>query len=122
MNNKSQSVSQVLNQVTSQSIRWCTPSIESNMKKVQDPYLSDMSVSFSGLGDPSEPSGIFAQAFSKAAAAYGAEKTLFSVNGSTGSNFIVLRTLAKQIPNLRVLALRNIHKSILNACQDYGIN
>lgn len=119
---KYSSITQVLNEVTPHSIRWCTPSIEPTIEKVACPYTSDMSVSFSGLGYPGEPSGIFAEAYEKAAIAYGAEKTLFSVNGSTGSNFVVLRALSKQIPNLRILALRNIHKSILDACLDYGIN
>ncbi len=81
-----------------------------------------MSVSYEELGFPSEPSGMFLEAYKRAAKAYGSDKTLFSVNGCTGSNFIVLRTLARQIPNVRILALRNIHKSVLHACEDYGIN
>lgn len=122
MNKNFKNITQVLNETTNKSIRWCTPSIEIDHDRVKNIYSSDMSVSFEGLGFPSEPSGIFYEAYEKAAKAYGSDKTLFSVNGSTGCNFIVLRTLAKQIPNLRILAQRNIHKSILNACQDYGIN
>lgn len=119
---KYRNITQVLNEVIPTYIRWCTPSIGVNLEKVKNHYLSDMSVSFQGLGFPSEPSGIFLEACNKAAKVYGSDKTLFSVNGSTGSNFIVLRTLAKQIPNLRILAQRNIHKSVLHACQDYVIN
>lgn len=122
MRKKYKSITQVLNSVTPNYIRWCTPSIELKTEKVRNQYLSDMSVSFEKLGFPSEPSGIFLEAYSRAAKVYKADRTLFSVNGSTGSNFIVLRTFAKQIPNLRILALRNIHKSVLHACQDYGIN
>src|SRR5258708_4134351 len=122
MNKNYKSITQVLNDITKKSIRWCTPSIDISFEKVKNQYLSDMSVSFEELGLPSEPSGIFSTAYNQAAKTYGSGKTVFSVNGSTGSNFIVLRTLAKQIPNLRFLAQRNIHKSILHACQDYSIN
>src|SRR5437867_3266008 len=94
-------------------IRWCTPSIDPTSAKVLDPYKSDISVSHQSLGFPSEPSGIFKEAYEKAAYAYGADQTLFSVNGSTGSNYTVLRTLSKQFTNLKVLAQRNIHKSVM---------
>lgn len=116
------SIAEVLNKITPSTIRWCTPSIIQNLEIVKNPYESDMSVSFECLGFPAEPSGIFLESYQRAAKVYGAERTVFSVNGSTGGNFIVLRTLFKQISKLRILSLRNIHKSILNACQDYGIN
>ena len=111
-----------LNHVTPKTIRWCTPSIDMNSAQVTNPYLSDTSVSHESLGYPGDPSGIFKQIYDHAAKAYGAAHTLFSVNGTTGSNFMVLRALSKQIPNLRILAGRNIHKSIVVACEDYGIN
>ncbi len=122
MHKKFTNITEALNQTTRKSIRWCTPSIDVDNEKVKNIYESDMSVSLEGLGFPTEPSGIFLEAYEKAANAYGSDKTLFSVNGSTGGNFIILRSLAKQIPNIRILAQRNIHKSVLNACQDYGIN
>src|SRR4029077_20792519 len=78
--------------------------------------------SFESLGYPSDPSGIFKVAYDCAAKAYGAHHTLFSVNGTTGSNFMVLRALSKQIPNLRILSARNVHRSIVAACEDYAIN
>lgn len=115
-------ITHALNNATKNSIRWCTPSIDFQTERVLDHYLSDMSVSYESLGFPSEPSGIFLDAYKRAAKAYKSDRTLFSVNGSTGSNFIVIRALSKQIQNLRILAQRNIHKSILNACQDYGVN
>jgi lysine decarboxylase len=122
MKSKYRNITQVLNSAVPNTIRWCTPSVAIDVEKVKNHYISDVSVSFERLGFPSEPSGIFLDAYTRAAKLYGADQTLFSVNGSTGSNFIVLRTLSKQIPNLRILALRNIHKSILHACQDYSIN
>lgn len=115
-------LTQALNTVTRKSIRWCTPSIDPDMEKVKNIYESDMSVSYEGLGFLSEPSGVFLKAFQYAAKIYGSDKTIFSVNGSTGGNFIALRSLSKQIPHLRVLAQRNIHLSVLHACQDYGID
>lgn len=111
-----------LNHVTHKAIRWCTPSIDPTFSQVKNPYISDASTSFESLGYPSEPSGIFKYIYDCAAHAYGADRTLFSVNGSSGSNFIVLRALSKQFPNLRVLATRNIHRSIVAASEDYGIN
>jgi arginine decarboxylase len=111
-----------LNHVTHKAIRWCTPSIDQTFSQVKDPYASDTSTSFESLGYPADPSGIFKKMYDHAAEAYGADHTLFSVNGSTGSNFMVLRALSKQIPNLRILSMRNVHRSIVVACEDYGIN
>lgn len=111
-----------LNNFTHKAVRWCTPSIDLTFAQVEDPYASDTSTSFESLGYPSDPSGIFKQVYDHAASAYGADHTLFSVNGTTGSNFMVLRALSKQIPNLRILSERNVHRSIVAACEDYGIN
>ena len=111
-----------LNHIARKAIRWCTPSIDSTFIQVKNPYASDTSISFESLGYPQDPSGIFKKIYEQAARAYGADHTLFSVNGTTGSNFMVLRALSKQIPNLRILSERNVHKSIVSACEDYGIN
>lgn len=111
-----------LNHVTHKAIRWCTPSIDLTFAQVKNPYASDTSTSFESLGYPSEPSGVFKTIYEHAARVYGADHTLFSVNGTTGSNFMVLRALSKQIPNLRILSARNVHRSIVAACEDYGIN
>lgn len=115
-------ITHTLNKHTKEAIKWCTPSLDNASSRVINPYESDISVSYQLLGFPSEPSGIFKRAYDYAARAYGADHTLFSVNGSTGSNFIVLRALSKQIPNLRILAQRNLHKSVVSACEDYSIN
>jgi arginine decarboxylase len=112
----------ILNKETRNTIRWCTPSIDLESAQVKNPYESDTSISYESLGFPSEPSGVFKKMYDCAARVYGADHTVFSVNGSSGSNFMVLRALSKQIPNLRVLAQRNVHKSIVSACEDYGIN
>lgn len=122
MNKKWTSFTRVLNEVAPNYIRWCTPSVMLHFERIKDFYQSDTSISFEGLGFPFSPSGIFSDAYNRAAKAHRSDRTLFSVNGSTGSNFIILRTLAKQIPNIKILAQRNIHKSVLCACEDYGIN
>ena len=111
-----------LNHFTHKAIRWCTPSIDLTFSQVKNPYASDASISHESLGYPADPSGIFKDIYDHAAKAYGADHTLFSVNGTTGSNFMVLRALSKQIPNLRILSERNVHRSIVAACEDYGIN
>jgi arginine decarboxylase len=111
-----------LNNMEPKTIRWCTPSIDSTFTQVKNPYASDISISHESLGYPSDPSGIFKKIYDHAAKAYGADHTLFSVNGTTGSNFMVLRALSKQIPNLRILSERNVHRSIVAASEDYGIN
>ncbi len=111
-----------LNHITHKAIRWCTPSIDLTFSQVKNPYASDTSISHESLGYPADPSGIFKKIYDHAAIAYGADHTLFSVNGSTGSNFMVLRALSKQVPNLRILSGRNVHRSIVAACEDYGIN
>ena len=116
------SITYALNKKAKNAIRWCTPSIDRFSSRVVEPYDSDVSVSYQSLGFPSEPSGIFKKAYDRAARAYGADHTLFSVNGSTGSNFMVLKALSKQIPNLRILSQRNVHKSVVTACEDYSIN
>jgi arginine decarboxylase len=115
-------ITKVLNKQCMRAVKWCTPSIDYSSERVKDPYESCTSVSYETLGFPNIPSGIFKKAYDQAAKVYGADHTLFSVNGSTGSNFTVLRALSKQIPNLRILAQRNIHKSIVYACEDYAIN
>jgi arginine decarboxylase len=111
-----------LNHISREAIRWCTPSIDLTFAQVENPYSSDISISHESLGYPADPSGIFKKIYDHAAKAYGADHTLFSVNGTTGSNFMVLRALSKQIPNLRILSERNVHRSIVAACEDYGIN
>jgi arginine decarboxylase len=111
-----------LNHVARKAIRWCTPSIDMTFAQVVCPYASDTSISYESLGYPADPSGIFKDVYEKAARAYGADHTLFSVNGTTGSNFMVLRALSRQIPNLRLLAGRNVHRSVVVACEDYRIN
>ena len=103
-------------------IRWCTPSIHPRVPRVNGIYDNDISISYHSLGNPTLNTGIFRKAHDLAAKAYSSEHTLFCVNGSSGSNFIVLRALSHQLKEVNMLAQRNVHKSISVASEDYGIN
>ncbi len=111
----------ILNNEMDNVIRWCTPSINPRVMRVRGIYECDMSVSYHGLGNPSLDTGIFHKAHKLAAKAYGADFTLFSVNGTTGSNFVVTRALKAQLGKVNMLAQRNVHKSMSVAIEDYGI-
>ncbi len=103
-------------------IQWCTPSIHPAVPRVHGIYENDISVSYHSLGNPCTNTGIFFEAQRLAAQAYSSDHTLFCVNGSTGSNFIILRALKKQFGKLKILAQRNVHKSIGTACEDFQID
>ena len=66
--------------------------------------------------------GVFAEAERFAAAAQGADRTMFSVHGSSGSNWIVLRMLALERQDALVLVARNIHHSVINALKAFGLD
>ncbi len=110
-----------LNHLIPHSIHWCTPSISPKVTRVHDVYFSDMSISYHELGNPALCTGIFGEAHKLAAKAYKADETVFSVNGTTGSNFMVIKALKKQLDNVHILAQRNIHKSICAACCDFRV-
>lgn len=110
------------NEISGSVVQWCTPSIHIEVPRVQGVYENDISVSYHSLGNPCTNTGIFLKAHQLAAKAYGADYTLFGVNGSTGSNFIVLRALKHQLGKVKLLAQRNVHKSITTAAEDYKID
>lgn len=110
------------NGIDSTITRWCTPSIHPSVPRVRGIYENDISISYHSLGNPSMDNGIFHDAHVLAAKAYGADHTLFGVNGSTGSNFMILRALKNQLGKMKLLAQRNVHKSISVATEDYQID
>ncbi len=57
-----------------------------------------------------------------AAAAQGADRTMFSVHGSSGSNWSVLRALALERSDALVLVPRNIHHSVINALKAFRLD
>lgn len=110
------------NQLGATTTQWSTPSIHMEVPRVQDIYKNDTSVSYHSLGNPCTNTGLFLTAHQLAAKAYKADHTLFTVNGSTGSNFIVLRALKHQLGKVKILAQRNVHKSISTATEDYQMD
>ena len=65
-----------------------------------------------GMDNLLEPRGIIKESQELAAKAFGAKATYYAVNGSTGSNYIAMATIAK--PGDKVLVQRNSHKSMYN--------
>ncbi len=65
-----------------------------------------------GLDDLRAPSGILADALERAALTYGAERTFFLVNGSTGGILSAIYALCR---GRSVVMARNCHKSVYNA-------
>jgi arginine decarboxylase len=112
----------VLNRDVGRYHRWCTPSILEHQERVEDFYASDVSISAGFFGTLVDHTGIFGEAERFAAAAQGADRTMFSVHGSSGSNFIVLRALALESRDALVLVARNIHHSVINAIKAFGLD
>src|SRR4051794_6066870 len=112
----------VLNEDVRRYHRWSTPSILSAQERVEDFYASDVSISAGFFGTLVDHTGVFGEAERFAAAAQGADRTMFSVHGSSGSNWIVLRMLALERPDALILVARNIHHSIINALKAFGLN
>jgi lysine decarboxylase len=112
----------VLNEHVARYHRWCTPSILPDQERVDDFYASDVSISAGFFGTLVDHTGIFAEAEAFAAGAQGADRTMFSVHGSSGSNWIVLRALALERSDALVLVARNIHHSVINAIKAFGLD
>ena len=89
----------VLNRDVGRFHRWCTPSILEDQERVEDFYASDVSISAGFFGTLVDHTGVFGEAERFAAEAQGADRTMFSVHGSSGSNWVVLRMLAMERPD-----------------------
>src|SRR5919197_2829019 len=112
----------VLNRDVGRYHRWCTPSILEHQERVEDFYASDVSISAGFFGTLVDHTGIFGEAERFAAAAQGADRTMFSVHGSSGSNWIVLRMLALERSDALVLVARNCHHSVINGIKAFGLD
>jgi lysine decarboxylase len=112
----------ILNEDVRRYHRWCTPSILEHQERIEDFYASDVSISAGFFGTLVDHTGVFGEAERFAAAAFGADRTMFSVHGSSGSNFIVLRMLALERQDALVLVARNIHHSVINALKAFGLD
>ncbi len=102
--------------------RWSTPSILEHQERVLDFYASDVSISAGFFGTLVDHTGVFGEAERFAAAAQGADRTMFSVHGTSGSNWIVLRMLALERSDAVVLVARNIHHSVTNGLKAFGLD
>lgn len=111
-------------------IRWCTPSVLIGQTRVSDIYASDVSVSYGGLGSLLKCEGSFADAANRVSRSYRSGKVLLSVNGSSGSNWVIARYLSFLQPTsvhtlpdaIRpVLVARNCHHSVYNALKALGV-
>jgi arginine decarboxylase len=111
----------VLNEEVRHYHRWCTPSTLVDQERIEDFYASDVSISAGFFGTLVGHTGVFGEAERFAADAQGADRTMFSVHGSTGSNFVVLRMLALERPDALILVARNCHHSTINAIKAYGL-
>lgn len=66
-----------------------------------------------GMDNLLEPTGIIKESQEEAAKVFGSKYTFYSVNGSTGSNYIALSAVTKR--GDKILVQRNCHKSIYNS-------
>ena len=112
----------VLNQDVRRYHRWCTPSILEGQERVEDFYASDVSISAGFFGTVVDHTGVFGEAERFAAQAQGADRSMFSVHGTSGSNWIVLRMLALERQDALVLVARNIHHSVMNGLKAFGLD
>ena len=112
----------ILNEDVGRYHRWCTPSILPEQERVEDFYASDVSISAGFFGTLVDHNGVFGDAERFAAQAQGADRTMFSVHGSSGSNWIVLRMLALERSDALVLVARNIHHSVINGIKAFGLD
>src|SRR3954463_16142201 len=102
--------------------RWSTPSILPEQERVEDFYGSDVSISAGFFGTLVDHTGVFGEAERFAASVQGADRTMFSVHGSSGSNWVVLRALALERQDAQVLVARSIPLSVINALKAYGLD
>jgi arginine decarboxylase len=112
----------ILNQDVGRYHRWCTPSILEGQERVDDFYASDVSISAGFFGTLVDHTGVFGEAERFAAETQGADRTMFSVHGTSGSNWIVLRMLALERQDALVLVARNIHHSVTNGLKAFGLD
>jgi arginine/lysine/ornithine decarboxylase len=73
----------------------------------------------SGLDDLYQPQGPIAEAQALAAAAFGAEETVFLVNGSTAGNLAMVLSVCR--PGDILLVGRDAHRSVFHACMLAGV-
>ncbi|MCX7962402.1 MAG: aminotransferase class I/II-fold pyridoxal phosphate-dependent enzyme [Burkholderiales bacterium] len=73
-------------------------------------FDADLSVSVPMLDSLMNPTGVIAEAQNLAAKAFGARRTFFATNGTSGANKVIFQTLLA--PGEKLLLDRNCHKSV----------
>lgn len=86
------------------------------------PYLAALGgaldiTEIDSFDDLNEPSGIFAESEKLAAALWGSDECIFSVNGSTGALIASIRAALRCRTNRRVIVARNCHRSVYHALE-----
>lgn len=87
---------------------WHMPGHKRRLVEFDNPFSIDIT-EIEGFDDLHHPEGILKEAMEKAAAAYGAEKTYFLVNGSSCGILAAVSAAVK--PGEKLLMARNCHKS-----------
>jgi lysine decarboxylase len=83
-------------------------------RKINSANLAKIDVTeVRGTDNLHNPTGIISEAQEKAAITFGAEKTYFLVNGSTGGIISTISTICNEKD--KILIARNCHKSVYNA-------
>ncbi|MFL6555846.1 MAG: aminotransferase class I/II-fold pyridoxal phosphate-dependent enzyme, partial [Bacillus sp. (in: firmicutes)] len=80
---------------------------------IGDNALSIDLINIGPLDDLHQPKGIIKQAQDLAAEAFGADRTFFSVQGTSGA--IIAMIMAVCGPDDKIIVPRNVHKSIMSA-------
>ena len=80
---------------------------------IGDNALSIDLINIAPLDDLHQPSGVIAEAQQLAAAAFGADYTFFSVQGTSGAIMTMIMSVCS--PGDKIIVPRNVHKSIMAA-------
>ena len=110
---------------------WCTPSLpcedQGDYYRVAGFYIpKSFSIHDEEIGNYYERTGAFREAERKSAEFYGADETLFGVQGTTWNMRTILNTLARQQrnngnKNVKVISSPDVHLCNHNSYREYGI-
>ena len=113
----------ILNQDVGRYHRWCTPSILERPGAGRGLLrLGRLDLRRASSARSSTTPACSPRRSSSPPRAQGADRTMFSVHGTSGSNWIVLRMLALERSDALVLVARNIHHSIMNGLKAFGLD
>jgi len=99
---------------------FCTPSVFPEVA-AGSVGLPETSVSVSGLGSHLSGRGPLGGVAERAGELRGAAGALVSVGGSTMSNQVVVRAIARSRPGRMLVVARNVHHSVVHAARAFGV-